>query len=237
MVWEATSIVEIGQVDEGGVRPVDPLVQAALRVQTESFRDDVLRSLKLPLDDDASAQTSLIRHSLLASGIPGTNLFSMSVRGLSQEEAKTTLEVAQNQLIATHAEVVDAVRGRLQNQLKTVDTNISKLQAAQDAQLQTLKRVSASKDTGNGAVQALLSDMVDATTVAQLQMAQQRRAQLVGQLGADRTYNTRVIGDTTVSRRPITPKRPVFAGVGALLGLFAGLLIAGRRYVGAKRTA
>ncbi len=235
--WEATSIVELGQVDEGGARPVDPLAQAAVRVQTESFRDDVLRTLKLPVDDEANPNAALVRHSLQASTIPGTNLFAMTARGFSEEEAKATLVVAQNQLIEKHRKVVDAVRARLQDELAMTDANIARLKAAQAADFKTLTRAQVGKDASNGAIQALLGDMVDATNGAQLQAAQQRRARILGQLGADRTYNTHVIGETTVSREPVAPRRPVFAGVGAMLGLLVGLLLAGKRYFGAGRPA
>lgn len=234
--WEATSIVVLGQVDEGGVRPVAPLAQAALRVETESFRDDVLRTLKLPVDDEANPETALVRRSLQASGIPGTNLFVMTARGFSAEEAKATLAVAQNQLIAKHRDVVDAVRARLQDQLTIVDLNIARLKATQAKSFASLTRTRAGKDAGDGAVQALLADMLDSTNGAQLQASQQRRAQILGQLGADRTYNTHVMGETTVSRAPVAPKRSSFAGIGALLGLLAGLLLAGKRYVGAGRS-
>ena len=235
--WEATSIVEIGQVDDGGIRPVDPIVQAALRVSTESFRNEVLRTLGLPLDDGVNARTSLIRHSLQASGIPSTNLFAMTVRGFSPESAKATLQVALDQLIATHRQTVDEVRGRLEDQLKMTEADIARLQAAQQNRMRTLAHTTVGKDVANGAVQALLGNMVDATNDAQLQGAQQRRAALLTQLGPDHTYNTHVLGRTTVSRSPIAPKRSVFLGVGGALGLLAGLLLAGRRHAGANRSA
>lgn len=235
--WEAKSIVEIGQVDDGGLRLVDPLSQAALRVSTESFRDEMLRSLGLPLDGAKSERTTLIRHSLQATGIPSTNLLAMTVRGFSPESAKATLEVAQGQLIAVHRKTVDAVQGRLQDQLKMLDADIARMQAAEQDRLRTFARVSSGKDVGNGAVQALLGNMVDSTDRAQLQATQQRRAAVISQLGADHTYNTRVVGHTTVSRQPVGPKRSLFVGIGALLGTLAGLLFAGKRHIRATRLA
>jgi hypothetical protein len=125
----------------------------------------------------------------------------------------------------------------LQDQLDIVDANIARLKAAQATEFKTLTRAQSGKNMGDDAVQALLADMIDSTNGSRLQVAQQRRAQIMAQLGADRTYNTHVMGETTTAREPVAPKRPSFASVGALLGLLAGLLMAGKRYLGASRLA
>lgn len=69
----------------------------------------------------------------------------------------------------------------------------------------------------------LLDNMISGNA-ADIRLLQQRRNTLQEQLNPERTFNTRVIGETVVSRDPVFPKRSLFSVSGGLIGLLIGLI-------------
>lgn len=100
------------------------------------------------------------------------------------------------------------------------------LSAAQARQSELAERSSERFQTniaGKFSENVLLDNMLS-TNAADVRLLQQRRNTLQEQLNPERTFNTRMIGETEVSREPVFPKRSLFAASGGLIGLLLGLI-------------
>ncbi|MGN6087571.1 hypothetical protein [Trinickia sp.] len=232
--WEATSVLQIGQIADsaqGTAELIDPPARAAERVKVRSFQDKVLRTLSLPIGSAENSSAVLIRKTLDAEVVPNTDLVHLSVDGFSPEQARATLEVAQNQLLAIHQPIVSDAINRLQAQLGKLDAQIANLQAKR-RYLPSAADVKAQSGAGSqGAADVLLSNILDTSNEGVLVEAERRRAEVATQLSPDHTFATKPLGDITVSEFPVAPKRSSFIIPGALIGLLIGLLIGGLRWV------
>lgn len=237
--WEATSVLQIGQVDDGPPTlagaptplPIDSPQRAVERVKVRSFEDGVLKALSYPVDDRQDPRSHLVRKTLLARQVPDTNLISISAHGFSAEQAKQIVQVAQDQLMVAHGEfVADAIK-RLRASMAEVDTEITDARAKRGRMDAVTggSRVQMGGGGSNEAAAMLLGNMVDVSNASLLAAAERRRDDLSRALSPDHTFNTKPLGAVAVSDFPVAPKRSVFAMLGGLLGLMVGLLIASAR--------
>lgn len=237
--WEATSVLQIGQVDDGPPTlsgaptplPIDTAPRAVERVKVRSFEDGVLQALAFPVDDRTDPRSRLLRKTLRAEQVPDTDLISISARGFSAEQAKQIVQAAQDQLIAAHgAFVTDAIK-RLRASMDEVSAEIADARTKRggtDA-VAVGSRAQMQGGGNNDAAALVLGKMADVSNASLLADAERRRDDLNRALSPDHTFNTKPLGAVAVSDFPVSPKRSVFAMLGALLGLLIGLLIASVR--------
>jgi uncharacterized protein involved in exopolysaccharide biosynthesis len=231
--WEASSVLEIGQIDNGLVNqpttPVDPPFRAVQRVKVEPFTDQLLRKLSLPVATGENAESDLIRRSINAEVVPTTDLVRLTVRGFSPDKAKSTLKAAQDDLIAIHDVIFREAVARLNKRLADIDSDIATAKAKRD-QIESTTSLGTRPGESTPPVNVLLGNMFDVSDRALLETLKKNRSDVTQQLSADRTFNTRPIAEIAVSQRPVAPKRSLYVIVGAMIGLLIGLLWAGRRH-------
>jgi uncharacterized protein involved in exopolysaccharide biosynthesis len=231
--WLATTVLQIGQIpgdQGGGDLLVEPPQRALTRVQLDPFRDRLLARLKLPQQPGADARSDLIRNSLAAQILPTTDMIQLSVRGFSEEEAEATLKVAQDQLFQIHHAIAEpsvaALRGQLaalNQEIVTVNARREKLASRSAAQAQAANSASASADVA-------LSNLLEVTEDGLLDTLTRRRDSMALRLGPTHTFDTRPLDEIAVSNRPVSPRRAVFAALGAMAGFVIGLAIAVTRF-------
>jgi len=237
--WEATSVLQIGQVDDGPPTlsgaptplPIDSPQRAVARIKVHSFGDGVLKALSFPMGDRQDPRSRLVRKTLLARQVPDTDLISISARGFSAEQAKQIVQAAQDQLIAAHGVFVSDAIKRLRASMTQVDSEITDARAKRGRMDAVAggSRAQAGGGGNNEAAALLLGNMVDVSNASLLADAERRRDDLNRALSRDHTFNTKPLGAVEVSDFPVAPKRSVFAMLGGLLGLMIGLLVAGAR--------
>lgn len=228
--WEASLVLQIGEVEDAGVPvSVDPPARAVERIGVKSFKDQVLKTLSLPVEGPGDQRVRLIRKTLQAEMVPNTDLIKISVRDFSPANAEAILRIVQNQLTSSTEGVVAEALKRLQNRLSEVDTQIANVQAKMSAQRSSASAPQA-EPGGQGAVNQLLHNMLDVSSANMLAEAERQRADIVREMSPDHTYNTKPLGAVAVSAAPVAPKRGTFAVLGALLGLWIGLMSGGLRW-------
>ena len=229
---QATSILQIGQIADGvpgAVELIDPPARAAERVKVRSFQDKVLRTLSLPVDGSENESARLIRKTLNAEVVSSTDLVQISVDGFSPGQAKQTLEVVQNQLLAIQEPfVLDAVN-RLKAQLEKLDAQIANMETRHGYISSAADLKSKNAAGSQGAADVLLGNILDTSNAELLVEAERRRAEVAAKLSPDHTFFSKPLGEITVSDFPVAPRRSSFIIPGALLGLAIGLLIGGMR--------
>ena len=228
--WEASLVLQIGEDEDAGVPvSVDPPARAVERIGVKSFKDQVLKTLSLPVEGPGDQRVRLIRKTLQAEMVPNTDLIKISVRDFSPANAEAILRIVQNQLTSSTEGVVAEALKRLQNRLSEVDTQIANVQAKMSAQRSSASAPQA-EPGGQGAVNQLLHNMLDVSSANMLAEAERQRADIVREMSPDHTYNTKPLGAVAVSAAPVAPKRGTFAVLGALLGLWIGLMSGGLRW-------
>lgn len=237
--WEATTFVQIGQVDElsaglgGGPTPIDTPYRAVQRVQVDPFIDQVLRSRSLPIQIGENFESDLIRRTLNAEIVPNSDVIKLTVRELSPQNADATLQAAQNQLIGIHAGIVEAALKRTHDRLDSINAAIADAQSKRGVVASTASTRANSGAGDSGVTNVLLGNILDVSDRTLLAKLREERALALQQLSPQHTFNTKPLAAIAVSQMPVYPKRLIFALFGAVVGGLIGLLVAARRH--AKR--
>jgi uncharacterized protein involved in exopolysaccharide biosynthesis len=236
--WLATSVLQIGQIASeqtgGGELLVEPPQRALARIQLAPFKDRLLADLKLEPNEQSRAAV-LVRDTLTAQILPGTDMLQVSVRGLSPADAKTTLELAQRQLEQTHHAIAEPAIASLRQQLVTLDQDIASVRARRDSlAAKNIAQVQGGAAAANSDA-IVLGNLLATTEDQLLDDLKRRRDSLAMRLGPTRTFDTKPLDEIAVSPQPVSPRRAVYAALGALLGLVVGLVIGVARFSSRNR--
>lgn len=227
-LWQAKTTIQNGQlylVTSTGptVVNVEPPARTVDRIKVGSFQDNVLKQLNLPVDDGANAETDLIRRSFDVRLLRNSDLIELSVRNYSPAEASRVLQQYVRRLAEEHAYLAKPTLDRLSEEMRQVQSDLSMALARQSELEKRSKDRYKASIAGQFSENVLLDNMLG-TNAADIRLLQQRRNTLLEQLNPERTFNTRMIGETEVSREPVFPKRSLFAVSGGLVGLLLGLV-------------
>jgi len=226
-LWQAKTTIQNGQlylVNSTGptVVNIEPPARTVDRIKVASFQDNVLKQLNLPVEEGANAETDLIRRSFEVRLLRNSDLIELSVRGYSPEEASRILQQYARNLIEDHGYLAKPTLARLSEDMRQVQADLSAAQALQAELAKRSKDRYQSNIAGKFSENVLLDNMLS-TNATDVRLLQQRRNTLLEQLNPERTFNTRTIGETEVSREPVFPKRSLFVVSGGLIGLLLGL--------------
>ena len=227
-LWQAKTTVQNGQlylVTSTGptVVNIEPPARTVDRIKVASFQDNVLKQLSLPVDEGASAETDLIRRSFEVRLLRNSDLIELSVRGYSPANASRILQQYVRSLIEEHGYLAKPTLERLSEEMRQVQADLSAAQARQSELAKQSRERYQVNIAGKFSENVLLDNMLS-TNAADVRLLQQRRNTLQEQLNPERTFNTRMIGETEISREPVFPKRSLFAVSGGLIGLLLGLI-------------
>ena len=227
-VWEATGVMQIGQVDQGVPGQTSLLVESGPRtverMKLRSFENAVLNALKISLDDDDRDGT-LFRNSLKLRLLPNTDLIEVKVRGHSPEEATRRAEAVVEQIRSVHERLAEPSVTRLK--LLLDETKIQ-LKQAREEHTRLLKDFELKQAVGPGnrfSENVLFASILD-RKMADIREFEQRKLALEEQLNPQRTYNTSLIDKVSVPEKPAFPKKALFVSLAAVLGLVVGAFVA-----------
>ena len=217
--WEATALVRIGQFKNGdNLISIEPSLQVVDRIKSASFQQDVLKSLGFTLAENNPSDDRLQN---LKVKLEKSDLINISWRGLTKVEAKNNLSVVVNELVKIHKNKFESVINRWNQEL--ISTGLAMQHSADESnQLnKTLERLGTSEKTFSE--NALISNTL-LVREKEMQYYRERKHVLEEQLSPERTFPTEILGNIIVSKEPVSPKKTLFAVVGAIFGLILALI-------------
>lgn len=229
--WEAKSILQIGQIQyssDRNAQPVliEPVAQAVGRVKSPPFENAVLKQANQDPANESSRVVALVRKSLSAKPVPNTNLVQISVRAFSPEQSEKILQTVQDMLIDIHAREADPVLNTFRAQLAEVNKALVD-NGAQISNLNAIITRRAKSPAGNSDNSLLLGLLNSATQEQQDLIV--RRNGLQQQLNPSLSFISKPLGPIAISDKPVYPHPALFAALGLMIGLGAGLIAAGIR--------
>ncbi len=226
--WEATAVIQIGQVGQGAVGLGRPLVEspprAIERMKLNAFRDAVLADLKIPSDED-NPEARLYRASLKLKLLPDTDLIELRVRGRSREDAEKWAQATVARLRDVHQELARPSIQRLEVQLMEVKQDLERTEAMR---ANLIEAASVKGRNGPGyrfAENVLLANILNSRD-AEIRHLRERMVGLQEQLSPARTYPTSLIDRVHVPEKPVFPKKTSSVVLAGMLGSLLGFLMA-----------
>lgn len=229
--WEGSATLLVGHVgsrlgDRVGADAdrIEPPGRAVERVQAESFKRALVQGFEPPA---TTAEADLIQSSLRATVAAG-DVVKIQTRALSQTRAREIADLVVRQLRRTHEELARPARGALERELLSLDGEIASME-------KELARLRAAESSGRDVpADRRFSELVLlASTInsldGDLRERRDRQADVREYLNVGRTFPTRQLEPTSVSEKPVWPRRRVFAAAGAVVGLLALALYIGLR--------
>jgi len=241
--WSASVELQVGQFYSTGVTgpvvtQIETPARTVERVKLPAFVDQVLTRLNLPLDPGANEEASLIRDSADAHIMRNAELVQITLKGNSPDAALKHAEAFRDMLIVAHRSLAQPSMDKLALELKEVDQSLAN-EAEQRDRLNKLSQEQLRLGTAGRFSESVLLAQMIAANESQTRDLRLRRAALVEQSDPNRTFNTRTISPTSVSKRPVYPLKSRFAIVGAVIGGLVGVAVSllidlSRRRVRAK---
>jgi hypothetical protein len=215
--WEASALLQVGQigsVDSGTVSMIEPVPNAVERING---------LIKQGAENDAQAlspqQRRLLTSSFSAQAVAGTSFLRMTARGFSPDEAKATVTLAEDRLIATHTKMMAPALEHLHRALAEVAVQSGSVEKRKNALMGQLE-ASIGKPAG---VQDVMLNALADKVEEEARVLQARRSTLEQQLSDQQSFPTRLIGGVVVSNHPVAPNVPIFVIAGCLIGFIIGV--------------
>lgn len=239
--WESTSVIQVGQVGQTGVGEGAALIESPARtierLKLDSFKDDVLTRLGLPLDTGDSG-TRLFRRSIQLRQIPSTDLIELKVRGESPEDAKKYAAAVVTHLSSVHQRIAQPSIDRLRAALANTEADLRHRADERDVLTSRMAMGRQIDPSDRFAETVLLSSLLAAAT-QDIREIKLRILRLEEQLSPARTYPTSLIDQTSVPMEPAYPRPTLTLVLAVIGGLGAGAVVAlvlGLRKPDEKRT-
>ena len=226
--WEATAVIQIGQVGQSGVgqgsQLIEPPLRAIERMKMKSFEDDVLTALKIPVES-GDPIAALFRSTLSLKALGGTDLIQVKVRAASRDQAQTWANAVVDRLREVHERLAQPTIDRLRKQQSELK---KQMQIIEEERTNLLKIVSTSSETSGDSrfsANLLLSNLLLQKN-AELRDFEMRRLAADEQLTSVRTYPTSLLDRIYVPENPASPKKLLVVMLAAVLGLILGIIVA-----------
>ena len=237
--WEATAVIQIGQVGQSGVgqgsQLIEPSVRAIERMKMKSFENDVLISLKIPVEDE-NPLASLFRRSLSLKALGTTDLIQVKVRGDSPDQAASWAQAVVDRLKNVHERLAQPTIDRLRKQQAELKKQMKMIEEERANLLKIVSKSSETSGDSRFSENLLLSNLLLQKN-AELRDFEMRRLAAEEQLTSVRTYPTSLIDVVYVPEKPVSPKKLLMLVLAAILGLFLGVVVALSRHHWRSREA
>ena len=222
--YEVKALVKVGQL--GSVStvglPIEPGLQVIDRIKSQSFQDDVLKELKISVDDDDSKLVKQFRNNLQVK-LEKSELLTISLKALSKADALTGMQEVVNQLNAVHKKMSYPTIARLKLELDSVNNEL--LKADNEAkQLTKILQMQSDKLTDLKFSQTVLLNSIRISKEQDYRNFRDTKRMLEEKLSPERTFATQVLGRIQVSKKPVFPNYNLFIAAGLLLGLMASFI-------------
>ncbi|CAJ0701829.1 hypothetical protein [Ralstonia holmesii] len=223
--WEATALFQVGQINfssKNAPVSIEPVPQVVERVKTTAFADDVFQQM-FGDSNAAASEAALLRNTLTAKALPGTSVVQISAQGHSPKIASDSVTMTMRLLASGHSRTVATAETAFKEQLSEVIKELSlrnQVTTALRSHLATTTTSSASSTARNDSLLLTSLALADSRTEELVKL----KFDLQEQLSPLRTFPSKPLQQTVVSREPVFPKASLFIGGGALLGLFLAVL-------------
>lgn len=226
--WEATAVIQIGQVGQSGVgqgsQLIEPPLRAIERMKMKSFEDDVLTALKIPVEvDDPVAK--LFRSTLSLKALGATDLIQVKVRAVSRDQAQTWANAVVDRLREVHERLAQPTIDRLRKQQSELKKQMQIIEEERKNLLTIVSKSSETSGDSRFSANLLLSNLLLQKN-AELRDFEMRRLAADEQLTSVRTYPTSLIDRIYVPEKPASPKKLLIVMLSAVLGLILGVVVA-----------
>lgn len=227
--WQAEATLRIGKItsltlDQAGQNSelIESVGEAVARIHLVQFQETIINSSSLQGIDES--EIDLIKKTLKAVPVKGTNFIHVSVSGFSPQSAHKTLEVTISTLIAVHKEKMQPAIRQIRDRMD----NLSERIALKQKSLVRLKQILQSSGKGDG-TNALVLDLLDRQE-ADLPKLIDERLITEGLLLPPQTFNTSIMDAVRVEDKPYFPQLSLFLVVSILAGGLLGIVAVLYRY-------
>ena len=219
--WEATAWIQVGQVGaapSGQDPKIEAFSRALERLDTRTFRDEVLRRVGVPLD---TPEAVLYRRSMKVEPMPYANLMKVRLRAYSAEDAKQLASATADTLHGLHARIGAVPLALARERMVELDRDLRDAQADRERL--------AHEAAGSGA-EAALAGVALASRNEDIRALEQVRSDLANRLLPNYTFETSMPWPVNVPDDRVFPNVPLTAGLGGLAALFLASLAAVARH-------
>lgn len=225
--FEVMALIQIGQVGQVGqpgqaglvgVAPIEAPARVVERLMFPTFK----RAIVKKLDWEGGVRGAVYEGFLTAKTSKATDLVELRVRGLTREDAATSLNATIEHLAFLHKAAVQPVVESLRAELNEIEAESSEIGKV----LTELKRMAGSQRqpaTRDRFIEAMVSTQLSITTEAQKKELRRREVQYRDMISLIEKSGTGVFVDPLVPDAPISPRRGKALMLGTLGGLFFGL--------------
>ncbi len=226
--WEATAVIQIGQVGRSSVDQVsqliEPPVRAIERMKMKSFEDDVLAKLKIS-PEEKNPIAKLFRSSLVLKALGTTDLIQVKIQALSRHHAELWVAAVTDRLKDIHEKLSQPTIDHLRKQQTELNKQVQIIEEERASLLRIVSKSSETSGESQFSANLLLSHLLLQKN-AELRDFEMRRLATDEQLTSVRTYPTSLIDRIYVPEKPSSPKRLLIIVVAAVLGLILGAIVA-----------
>ena len=223
--WEGHALLRIGLIarDQNKIESIESQTNIVERIRTDSFKQDISRSLEAN-SAWAPHNSILLKRTLKAAVVPGTDWVRISARSPTPQAAKLAVDAVASRLHSIHGQMaapfLESVELRLayvECQVALKNKDLLRIEGETDALLRQKKVETAQ-------VLLLKSMMDDASR--QLDTFQRERMDLLRIIKLVRTAPTAPVLPTFTSSEPVSPSRFKVLTMAVVLGGIFGCLLA-----------
>ncbi len=226
--WEATAVIQIGQVGSSGVgqtiQLIEPSVRAIERMKMKSFEDTVLAKLQIPLDGGNSV-AAIFKSSLSLKALGTTDLIQFKIRANSRDKAESWAQAVVDRLKDVHEKLTQPTIDRLRKQQTELKKQMQLIEAERSNLLETVSKTSERSGDGRFSTNLLLSNLLLQKN-AELRDFEMRRLAVDEHLTSIRAFPTSLVDRIYVPENPASPKKLLIVMLAAVLGLILGIIVA-----------
>ncbi|TWG86419.1 LPS O-antigen subunit length determinant protein (WzzB/FepE family) [Cupriavidus gilardii J11] len=222
--WEITATVEIGQVGQpraGEDRLIEAPQVLAARVRADGYDVEALTAAGLKLPDDAG---KLLKDTLNAQVVPGTNFVTLRARAYSPETGQSAVRAVTGFIIAEHKRTAADIIAMNRAALASVEGALQESRRIKGGVQGSAQQAAQTARPAGG--DAVLSSMLLSQQNQEIYQLEQLRLALQSSLSPTRTFPTKRLGDAVVSLSPVFPHTVSILSMAVVGGLALGLLLA-----------
>jgi len=172
----------------------------------------------------------------LKAKVEKSDLIGVSVRGATPEAAGRFADVVVAELASVHAKMAEPTVDRWRKELNEVEQELKQANSETE-RLSLLLGEQWRSTNDNNLYRAVLASNILLTREADLRTFRDRKRVLQEELSPERTFPTAPFGRIEISKRPVFPKKSLFAAAGLMIGLFMGMSLSVLRHVGTRKSA
>lgn len=225
--YEAMALIQIGQIGQigqagqVGAAPVESLARVVERITFPTFKDAMVKKLGWSTD----ARGGVYAGSLKATIDKGTDLIELRVRGLTREEAASSLNATVDHLALLHKAVAQPMIESLQAELTEISAEAREAGKAL-GELERAARLRSQLAPRDRFSESMLYAQLSATNESRIRELRRRETQYREWISMTGRSATATFANPSVPGAPVYPKKLQTIMLAMLAGLFLGVAAA-----------